>query len=648
MREITVPIDCNDFRKFGGKEKMLNELKRLNPKRVLVATGVIPGEGVIPGDEASWNGIFHTLKEITEILHKEGYEVGAWSEGTWIEGSINEKLVQMKGINGWSAGVHPCFLDKNFSEYVGKFVEGLARCGVDLILFDDDYKYGYWGTEDWSICCLCELHLKFIEEELGEKLTAEELQKKVTTGGKNKYRSAWLKANGTGIRNHSKILREHLNKVNPKCRMGVCSEMSLWDYSGVDTVEVANILAGDTKPFMRLIGAPYWAVKRSIGNSRLQHVIELERMERSWCEGNDNVEIICEGDVYPRPRTATPSSYLEIFDTALMAEGKFDGILKYCLDYTSVIDNEKGYTDNHVRNLPLYDKIDKAFKDKEPVGVRIYEEKNKIENMKFTPEMENNGKVEQVFYSPAAKMMSDASVPTTYYGEGEASVAFGENIKYVPESAFKKGMIIDLAAAEILMQKGIDVGIEEIGEVNKPNFEYYLEDNNELWLQLSGLKAYKTKLNKNAKVISVFSSNSKYGEILNDSFPASFMYQNKNGNKFLVFTFNAYLNGEGMNRQYERSKAIANAVKWFNGKGLSAYSYKNPDLYILAKKNKDESEMAVGLWNIFADSIYEPKVELNDNYSQIEFINCTGKLEGNKVLLSEIPPFKFAGFTVKK
>jgi hypothetical protein len=36
-------------------------------------------------------------------------------------------------------------------------------------------------------------------------------------------------------------------------------------------------MAGNTKPILRLIGAPYWAIKQGWGN-RLADVIELERM----------------------------------------------------------------------------------------------------------------------------------------------------------------------------------------------------------------------------------------------------------------------------------------------------------------------------------------------------------------------------------
>ena len=57
--------------------------------------------------------------------------------------------------------------------------------------------------------------------------------------------------------------------------------------------------------------------------------------------------------------------------------------------------------------------------------------------------------------------------------------------------------------------------------------------------------------------------------------------------------------------------------------------------------------MSVGLWNIFPDEIFEPIVELDRDYSEIEFINCSGRLEGSRVYLSEMAPYSVAGFEVK-
>lgn len=205
----------------------------------------------------------------------------------------------------------------------------------------------------------------------------------------------------------------------------------------------------------------YWAVGKA-WNNRLQNVIELERMERSWCK-NGNVEIFSEGDAWPRPRTNCPASYVEIFDTALRADGGLDGILKYGLDYFSNAGYETGYSERHLKNKPLYEKIHKHFGDKTPCGVRVYEKMQKFAETEIPTEIEKTCNIQDCFFSIASKMLSDSTIPTVYEGLGVAGIAFAENINMVSEEALKNGIIIDAKAAKILNKKGIDVGIISIG-----------------------------------------------------------------------------------------------------------------------------------------------------------------------------------------
>ena len=46
------------------------------------------------------------------------------------------------------------------------------------------------------------------------------------------------------------------------------------------------------------------------------------------------------------------------------------------------------------------------------------------------------------------------------------------------------------------------------------------------------------------------------------------------------------------------------------------------------------------------DSVLEPVIELDNTYTNISFINCKGRMAGDKILLEEILPFSFAGFVV--
>ena len=94
-----------------------------------------------------------------------------------------------------------------------------------------------------------------------------------------------------------------------------------------------------------------------------------------------------------------------------------------------------------------------------------------------------------------------------------------------------------------------------------------------------------------------------------------------------------------------RSAELRQTAELFGAK-LPAYSYGNPNLYLLAKKHEDS--MAVGLWNIFQDEIFEPVIELDGEYQEIEWINCDGRMEGNRVYLSELHPYGIAGFEVRR
>ena len=634
MYRITVPIMSANVEICGGKEKILSELKRVGAQRVLLALNVLCVDPAEKARELS------CLKENVEFFKANGLEVGSWMWTFWTRGA--NEFVKMESADGKRAKDFACPLDEEFRAFVCNYVQDIAKCGVDIIQFDDDFRYGYL-TGSSHITCLCPLHMKKIHQLLGECPDPMELEEKALTGGKNKYRDAWMKVNGDALKSFAYRIRQALDEVNPNIRIGFCSCMPVWDVDGVDTVTLAKILAGNTKPLIRLIGAPYWAVEKHWQRSRVQNVIDMERMERSWCSGE--IEICSEGDVYPRPRTNCPASYLELFDMAMRIDGRLDGIMKYVLDYSSAVGYETGYADMHLRNTPIYEGIEQYFSGKEAVGVRIYETMNKLQNMEILPHIKEGGLVYDTFFSPASHLLGDNSIPSTFEGEGVCGIAFGENIKYVPEEAFKRGMIIDAGAARILTAKGIDTGFAFLGEEVHSSRE--IEEETGMHVSYTGaFISYRATLKEGAVLLSSL--------MLNDSMiseepvknPFVFRYENEQGYRFLIFNLEAYFCGDMILRGYLRTKQIADSVAWMSGRKLPAYAYGNPDLYILCKEK--DTKKAVGLFNIFADPIEQPVVELDGEYKKIRCINCTGEIRGDKVYLSKIQPFSFAGFEVEK
>ena len=629
MYKVSVPI-MNATLKRADRGKVAEQLKRFDASRVFLA---LP---TYTQDKEKREKMLAELEDNCSFFKSLGYEVGAWNWALTMPES--NSFTKMKDLSGNSTEHYLCPLDEKFLRFSGEYFADIARTGVQMIMFDDDFRFGLLSKFNQP-CCICEHHLKLICEILGETLTTEELIKKIYTGGRNKYRDAWLEANKMSLEGMARNIRKAVDAVNPDIAIGVCSCTSSWDIDG-GTENIDTVLSPNTKAFRRLIGAPYWATT-DLPNCRIQNVVELERMERSWICGG--AEIFAEGDTWPRPRNICPSGYLEIFDTALRADGSFDGILKYGLDYVSTAGYELGYADAHERNRELYAAIEKHFGGKTACGVRVYEFQKKVADMELDESDMKTGVLDNSFFSPAAKILTDNSVPTVYDGGGLCGIAFGDNAWQIGDDEMKNGLILDLRAAKILKKRGIDVGIEEIGAAADKTCEHFLKQNE--WIIISA-SAHELKLKDGAEVISKFYNDFDCTE---GELPAVYLYRNDNGQKFAVYNFDSrregVRNNSGLFRSYARSRQLAGICRWLSGSKLSAHTSGNPDIYVMTKKSEDD--MAVGLWNCFADAAYDVEVTLEHAFNNIEFIGCEGRLCGDKVYIDKIPPFEFAGFVVK-
>lgn len=622
MYKISVPV-ANAHLKWCDRERILQELKRFNAERVFLALGTY---------EMDAEKRRHTLDELAEncrFFKENGFEVGAWLWTFWIKN--NSVFRNMRSIKGTEIKEFMCPTDERFVEFAADYIKDIAKCGVEIIQFDDDFRYGFLSD---STACLCDGHIAAINAITGENSTREELERHIVSGAKNKYRDAFLRVNGETFIYFAKAIRLAVNEVDSSIRISLCSCLTSWDIDGTNAYELASVLAGDTRPIVRLIGAPYWAVEKNWGNM-LQDVIELERMESAWTK-KGNIEIMAEGDVYPRPRTRCPAVYLEGFDTAIRASGCTDGILKYGIDYHSNADYETGYARFHERNRDVYTSIDQLFSKKSAIGVRVYESMRKLGDMVIPTKINRDVNIEHLFFSKAARTLAYNTIPTTYEGEGVCGIVFDENARNLPISVLGNGTILDIAAAEILTERGIDVGIETIGEATEGEYERFRYDNNHI--STCGATVYDIQLKASAEVLSDI-------DTPKGVLPMSYRYENANGNRFLVLNVNTRSNADNVLKHYARSRQYAEQIPWLSGKKLPAYIYGNPALYMQCKQGG--GALAVGLWNFFADAVLTPTVQLDKKYTSITCINCEGRIDGDKVILSDILPFGFVAFEVK-
>ena len=623
MYRLSVPVMLTS--PHFEPQRILEDLEQQGAERILLA---LPP---LSTDETVQNRIFEKLAGAISFFKENGLETGVWFWTFWVEGKND--FTPITGFGGRKSANEKCPLDPNFLDFAASVIRKIAAMNPDIILYDDDFRL---GNLDSGTGCLCAYHRVEMKKRLGT-LPEGDLFQVMFSGKPNAVRDAYLDAAGESLKNFCRKMREAVDSVNPDIRLGACSCMSVWDTDGVDSFTLAGLFAGNTRPLVRLIGAPYWAENRFFGN-RLEDVIELERMERGWYDGND-IEIFSEGDSYPRPRYRVPASYLEIFDTALRADGSFDGILKYMLDYTSSEDYERGYLEKHADSSLFTAEIDRIFGEKDAVGIRVYAALHKLRDTDFTGRNATVSTIDNAFFPLESRALAQNSIPTVYKGTGCAGIAFGENARHLPDSAYAKPLILDMAAARILTELGKDVGLAGVGESCQAygwHFPAFADETVNLYS--SGAFVCPVTLKENAVVHSQF-------DIPDGSrIPACFTYTNGDGERFIVITFEADRAPEAVMRNYMLPRQIAQLLKAFDS-ALPVECFGNPDLYILCKT--DEKQMAIGLWNCHADYASGVRIKLEAPYKKAQFIGCSGRLERGVLVVDRIGAYEY-GFVLLK
>jgi len=638
MYKLTLPISMNTINEHT-LPIYVEQAKKCKASRIFIG-----GLGLI----YSSNGRIHTMpdkiKEAIDYFRAEGFEVGIWcgslgnGHALTPEQRPNEKMnyTQITGINGEAReALSNCPLDKKFVKDYQEGMKRVAELGPDLIMIDDDFRLNIRIKVYFA--CFCPLHLKEYYKRIGEEIPREKLEELILTGGESKYRTELLKLFKDTMLDFAKELREAVDSVNPEIRLGFCTH-NTWDMSGTDPLEIAIALAGNTKPFARISGAPF-------RNLNVIPIVEFARQQFAW--GKDSgVELFAEGDTFPRPRIHVPSKPLELFELLLYADGTSDGILAYLFDYYSNPDYEPGYVDRFCKNEYLRQGIKEMFSNKETVGVEVFGVAHKAEYWQLPNELEPKTleMLVEAVRSPSRDILSANSVPTSYKEQTDYPLLImGENARHIELSRLSQGAILDVFAARILKERGIDVGLIS-DELFEPDKEYFKKYNEEILVSNHINKRnifYRISCDKRAEVLSTFTP---------ENTPASYRYENNDGQKFYVLAydhFGSQVKGVVRNftNSYYRQADIAEAVYWICQKKLPAFSRKNPNLYILSSKN--EEAMSVALANVSLDDVINTKIELDKAYSQIRFLNCTGRLEGDTVYLSDITPYGFCAFEVK-
>lgn len=634
MNEIYVP--------FGTQHNTENDdtveiLRRIGAKRVFVTPVVrIPFQKCEKRTE-----LLNRMKSQIAFFKENGFKAGTWSCSLGYGGEVEhytkesaQGFMRRVGVNGSVADDAFCPSDKNFTAAMCSIIRDLGETGADMIMLDDELTL----TAVSSLGCVCENHMKMFNERVCGNFKTTDIKDIVFSGKPGKYRDAWLDITGETLIDFCKSLRDALDEVDPNIRMGFASGYTSWDLDGVDAITLTKVLAGGTKPFLRLTGAPYWFSARRFGKQPLANIIETCRQQYAWCK-DENIDLFTEADVFPRSRFYTPAAISEAFDIGTKLSDSCD-VLKYFTDYISW--HERGYIDAHERNRGVYDDISKYFDNKNAVGIRVYSKMKTVRDATLSETFQNAADISDRWYKHTPTIPCVNAIPTTYCGGEYPSIAFGENARDLDEDAFKNGMIIDISAAEILQESGIDVGLSSAEP--KRIYQERFDDYDLTFNFYCDKGSYKIVADEKAKVLSRLSGNGFES-------PGAYLYKNANKQRFLVYAFNAYdaLLHSGFRLAYGRGRQLNDAVDWLCGKRLPAECNDIPMLYCICKE--DEKSVSLGYLLCTEDEAFDVSVRINVAFdpNSVKFINCKGKMcdDGN-VVIEHIKGFGFVGIAFDK
>ena len=566
-----------------------------------------------------------SLQENIEFFEDGGYSVGVWLQafgfGEPLEGDAAKEArnyTVLRSVSGRSLEGRDAFCpeDDGFVRDYCKTLTDIARLGARMIMLDDDLCMSVRP----GIGCFCHTHISIMEKELGEKLPADGLKEFFFTGGKNKYRDAWRKVMGDTHRRFAKRVREAVDSVDKTIRVGFCAGYTSWDIEGVSADELARLLAGETKPFLRLTGAPYWAsrAQNRFENQPLGAVIECARSQYSRCA--PDIEVFSEADSYPRPRYIVPASLIECFSVALCP---FEGLseLSYLFDYFSSPVYERGYIKQRLANKELYEFIEKNFWGKDICGARVVDNREKIACAHLSEKLTEK-QIMRGFFNRGAELMATLGIPTVY-GESEVTVAVGEDARYIDTDRSGKKLVTDAYGARILSERGIDMGYSEMTEASSPTIEYFGEEK----ILLSGAGGegyYSFSLSNGASALSFF-------EIGGKKIPSAYTY--KSGNtEMLVYTFDiqSIPHLSAVLLSYERGRQLADFCE------PVAYLGDAPGVYQICMQR--DGEYALLFVNISEDPIIDGVVGLSRDFARAELCGASGELCGRELRLTSTVP----------
>ena len=638
MREsrLTVPIAV---RSFDEIEQDITFLREAGAKRVFLCSVPVFTEKEILLAKIP------LFRAYIERLTAAGFEVGLWTCclgcGVLSEEQLEfgKNFTKLRDIRGKECGAF-CPTNEDFLQYMESLVEVLASLPASMLMFDDDLVQSVRP----GVGCTCDTHLAMFRREIGdESFSLADCRDKLFYSPDKTLRRKWFDLQGKTLLDFAHRMRAAVDRVNPEMRLGFCASYTSWDFEGISATDLAKALAGNTQPFLRTTGAPYWVRTNRHGlNLAVQDIVEMTRMQREWAEGT-GVEIFDENDNYPRIPAFTPTGYQEGFDLAMAVDGSVPPF-KYLFTYSDDISKETQFYRAHMHNREAAAWLTAAAEGKHDIGMRVREYRDKAREYDYDPKFEavfGECKAQMGISYPRSHCIATRNAIPTVYGKADTEIIVGENAKYFPLDEIPKGAILDVRAAEILQARGVDVGLVSVTP-------YYAEGG--VQERINGVfrplwttnKFGRVTLNDEVQVLSTFC----HGKL---EFPASYRYENADGKRFLVycFDFNSLRYDAVLFAHTDRRTQLNESLDWLGADVPFRMESDCPNLYAMCKRGEDDA-LLIALFNFFPDHFYDVKLRLTDNVriGKVKVQNGEACVNGNHITVQALRAYDFVALEI--
>lgn len=587
-------------------------------------------------------------------IREAGIEPAIWCGGLGYGPPRSERFLKMfpdflniEGFNG-NKNYAVCVLDKKFREAYCSWVAAYAKSGAALLMIDDDFVLSARNV----LGCACREHLKLLSERAGYEVTHEDLRK-AFSGKPNKLRSLFLEVQGKTVMDFCREIRAAADSVSPDFRIGFCASYTHFDIEGVDIKEMLSVLAGRSRPLLRLSGATYWYVRASRlypGKQTIGAIMETVRSQRAYFDGFD-VELLDENDPCPREHRVVPASLVQLYDRISIADG-IETRFKYMFQYSycsSLTSSGDFYQRAHLRDMAFDSDLAEMFRGGDAVGWRVKQEQQVMRNAVLPEEYAGDGELMSWgTQSRAGAFLTGNTQSTTYTGTGGPVAAFWENARYLTADDLNCGVLIDITAAQILIEKGVDVGLRKAEPADSISGEVFHDCGmsfRNLWEERG--KFFKVTLDPRAEVLSSFRSG-------DDEFPACYFYTNAAGQRFAVYTFDSnslhytptHLLGAIHSPRRRQQLDLLYQRLCGNHAPVTACNDISHEFYMLAKRNA-KGNLAILFCNIYADTADLLDFKLAVPGEIIKTLHGEANITGDMLHVADIPPYGWCAVEIR-